>query len=658
MPLGKMKNLTTVISLIIGFASPFTASAHATSSMLRPNDDHQLATSIVWVTPTWNLDGIFSAAAETSSAPRDKADIGVKDIVSPARPKFSMSTSSNKPPTEVVEGGIATASCGVVTITQNVPDDTTITTGNTVSCNAAGVNADNFYARNYSIAAPVLVQCIDFAVQINNIGPYNVRVRMYTHPTPGTPVTANLTLIPGSEQQVSIPASTTNTFFTATYPGSGILVPAGNLVVELFTPTRLVSEGGDGGSIFLGSNNLGQTGPTYIKAADCGVSDYVDLAGLGFPNVHILQRLGVQPGCGSQPPCNTPQFCTFDGIPNIAQGQAALFLNNECHLEVLNIGSSGQDGVTQSPLPPNSTKMVTGLDVPNFGASIVGTKAVFNMFADNQLLSTLTIENIADGVVQAQGDFSPAGATMYRVKLFVGNQVVGDFFPLPQAVTIMHKNDLVAVDCKIDPQCEITYELVDPRPVTVVGGGTVTADGLALIALDPAVHHTAQTAIENFFTNTGTIEMTYQFAGPSVCGEPGAGSCATPHPTPGCISLLCCGAVCSVDPFCCQVQWDVICVNEAGSLCANLPVCGNGLCENGEDATNCPADCGPACVGDITGDGLVNVSDLLSVINSWGPCPQPCPPHCPADIAPPGGDCVVNTSDLLVVINHWGPCGP
>ena len=30
---------------------------------------------------------------------------------------------------------------------------------------------------------------------------------------------------------------------------------------------------------------------------------------------------------------------------------------------------------------------------------------------------------------------------------------------------------------------------------------------------------------------------------------------------------------------------------------------------------------GCSCTGDITGDNLVNVSDLLSVINHWGPCP-------------------------------------
>ncbi len=57
---------------------------------------------------------------------------------------------------------------------------------------------------------------------------------------------------------------------------------------------------------------------------------------------------------------------------------------------------------------------------------------------------------------------------------------------------------------------------------------------------------------------------------------------------------------------------------------------------------------------DINCDGHVNVTDLLAVINSWGPCPAP-PASCPADIAPtPNGDGNVNVNDLLMIINNWG----
>jgi ligand-binding sensor domain-containing protein len=55
-----------------------------------------------------------------------------------------------------------------------------------------------------------------------------------------------------------------------------------------------------------------------------------------------------------------------------------------------------------------------------------------------------------------------------------------------------------------------------------------------------------------------------------------------------------------------------------------------------------------AVPGDATGDGLVNVNDLLAVIGAWGACPAG---SCPADL---NSDGVVNVDDLLMVINHWG----
>ena len=61
----------------------------------------------------------------------------------------------------------------------------------------------------------------------------------------------------------------------------------------------------------------------------------------------------------------------------------------------------------------------------------------------------------------------------------------------------------------------------------------------------------------------------------------------------------------------------------------------------------------------------VDADDLLAVISNWGECPRPCPPRCPADIAPfagaggggpQQGDCAVEVADLLAVILNWGPC--
>ncbi len=55
------------------------------------------------------------------------------------------------------------------------------------------------------------------------------------------------------------------------------------------------------------------------------------------------------------------------------------------------------------------------------------------------------------------------------------------------------------------------------------------------------------------------------------------------------------------------------------------------------------------CTGDVNGDGVVNVTDLLELISVWGDCSG----ECNADL---NGDGVVNVTDLLALISVWGDC--
>ena len=59
------------------------------------------------------------------------------------------------------------------------------------------------------------------------------------------------------------------------------------------------------------------------------------------------------------------------------------------------------------------------------------------------------------------------------------------------------------------------------------------------------------------------------------------------------------------------------------------------------------------CPADITGNGVVDVDDLLEVVNGWGFCFTF---GCPADIVPAGGNQFIDVDDLLRVINEWGMC--
>ena len=57
------------------------------------------------------------------------------------------------------------------------------------------------------------------------------------------------------------------------------------------------------------------------------------------------------------------------------------------------------------------------------------------------------------------------------------------------------------------------------------------------------------------------------------------------------------------------------------------------------------------CAGDINGTGSVNVSDLLTVLDTWGPCDPTIP--CIADL---DGNGEVDINDVLAVIGQWGAC--
>ncbi len=57
------------------------------------------------------------------------------------------------------------------------------------------------------------------------------------------------------------------------------------------------------------------------------------------------------------------------------------------------------------------------------------------------------------------------------------------------------------------------------------------------------------------------------------CGDPDAGSCTAAHSSPNCADADCCNLVCSIDPFCCNNQWDSLCAGE-GAWCSPTVVAG------------------------------------------------------------------------------------
>jgi hypothetical protein len=55
------------------------------------------------------------------------------------------------------------------------------------------------------------------------------------------------------------------------------------------------------------------------------------------------------------------------------------------------------------------------------------------------------------------------------------------------------------------------------------------------------------------------------------CGDPGAGDCCVADTTQGCDDAACCEAVCAIDGYCCDVQWDEFCAQRAVDTCGICP---------------------------------------------------------------------------------------
>jgi hypothetical protein len=111
-----------------------------------------------------------------------------------------------------------------------------------------------------------------------------------------------------------------------------------------------------------------------------------------------------------------------------------------------------------------------------------------------------------------------------------------------------------------------------PCPWDLDGDGDVgIVDFLDLLAAwGPNPGHPADFDEDGMVGITDFLALLANWGPCPVCG-PGAGPCFEEHAGPGCDDVACCTVVCNDDPFCCDTQWDGICVQSAFSLCASAP---------------------------------------------------------------------------------------
>jgi hypothetical protein len=107
---------------------------------------------------------------------------------------------------------------------------------------------------------------------------------------------------------------------------------------------------------------------------------------------------------------------------------------------------------------------------------------------------------------------------------------------------------------------------------------------------------------------TGATELIITFVGDAPgCGDPGTGDCCLANGTPFCEDAECCNLICGQDPFCCDVEWDIVCANAAVAQCAGCSGGGGGGCDSCSTPTvvtvgaNAFSNVPTGCQVDLTG---------------------------------------------------------
>ncbi len=191
------------------------------------------------------------------------------------------------------EGGVAAvgAECGDTALIQHNSDTATLGIGCFDS--RAAASKETSWARAFAIPAgnALLVNCVEFSGFNLSANPFTVEVRLKLGSTsdPYDTLTTVATLA------VTLPSATAGTIFVADFQANGgsVWVPPGStLIVEVYSATRLPSEGGPGGITLVGSDQHGQSAPCYLRSVPCNTPELTPLSALGFPNAALIISAG------------------------------------------------------------------------------------------------------------------------------------------------------------------------------------------------------------------------------------------------------------------------------------------------------------------------------------------------------------------------------
>lgn len=336
--------------------------------------------------------------------------------------------------------------CGGLTLTQST--NTGVIGNGSVVCLEGAVSAETSAARAFVAPSTLTLRCVTFGVRINQGGDWPVDVRILS----GDPLAGYDSLYVLREETVVVAANANREFYTVELPD--VTLTAGSqFVVELRSRSRRPIDGGDGGQLAFGFNQQGQTAPTFFRGPLCGNEDFVDLASLGFPNLHLVMSVGYDEGASS---------LLLDGFHHNVMGDAIFTSDGADSLVVEGDPMAGPFGFS---VPFGDTTMgvqTTGVEWEAWP----GAAMDFDFALASGDVDAFSFVTAPDGSIVVETAFAPAMASVFDVLVFDGGDLVGEL--LDQAsgtVSITQPGVPNVMVPNIYPTC---LQLRDPITDTVI----------------------------------------------------------------------------------------------------------------------------------------------------------------------------------------------
>ncbi len=331
----------------------------------------------------------------------------------------SFTSSVNSGGTSILNGPAGTATLntrgvngGSVVITHS--NSQTVDPGGSVACSLAGIPTENSYYRDFDLAQ-------DFGI----FDAFEVAEAQFGMQTveANHPMTINVYSLSGSGPLSSIFGDAVlqgTTEYNTTPADAGTVVgvpiaatiPAGDrLVFEVFM------HGGATVNIRVGVNDQGQTDATYIASASCSLPDPIDLALIGFPDMHVVMNILGEEVCDLTTVDATGLPLEIDGsatstadcnnapnlVPVMVEGINTLGENANIDNLTFSLTHTYDWDLTISLVSPSGTELVLSDQNGSSGDNYIGT-----IFRDDGT-------PITEGSPPFTGTFAPQGAGGFSV---------------------------------------------------------------------------------------------------------------------------------------------------------------------------------------------------------------------------------------------------